>query len=168
MHVHVRLVVTFSLRPLLSFSPFLFHFFSSSADSFESLVHSLRFFVAGINFSHKVWQTLDLHINDLDVFGSSFGESWWSLGGREKRQHGTLATWHHSSCQLFQRVLHLKRHQEKCQASSHAQGEGEKNNFLCVMRVCTVRISCCCQEHWGALSSTRAVGVQFFRVLRLT
>lgn len=161
MHVHIRLVVTFSLRLLsLSFS------FSSSTDSGESLVHSLRFFVAGINFSHKVWQTLDLHINDLDVFGSCFGESWRSLGGLVKRQHGTLATWHHSSCQLFQRVLHFKRHEEKCQASSHAQGEGEKNNFLCVMRVCTVRISCCCCR--AALSSSRTVGVQFFRVLRLT
>lgn len=71
MHVHVRLVVTSFL--VHAFSSFLF--FSSAADSFESLVHSLRFFVAGINFSHKVWQTLDLHINDLDVFGSCFRES---------------------------------------------------------------------------------------------
>lgn len=71
MHVHCRLVVTsFLVHP---FSPILFFF--SSADSFESLVHSSRFFVAGINFSRKVWQTLDLHINDLDVFGSCFGES---------------------------------------------------------------------------------------------
>lgn len=122
MHVHVRLVVTFSSTSTLSFA-----LFCSSVDSFESLVHSLRFFVAGINFSHKVWQTLDLHINDLAVFGNCF----W-LGGRVGAAADealeacgipaawrTLATWHHSSCQLFQRVLHFKRrHEEKCQASS--------------------------------------------------
>lgn len=52
--------------------------FRTAADSFESLVHSLRFFVAGINFSHKVWQTLDLHINDLGA--EYLGATIWGRG----------------------------------------------------------------------------------------
>jgi len=80
-------------------------------------------FCANVNFSHKVCQTLDLHINDLAGTGKRKAES----GATEEAGTGE-GSQKHSSCQLFQRVLHFEL--ENWRWVAHAR---EKNNFLCVI-----------------------------------
>lgn len=87
-------------------------------------------FCANVNFSHKVCQTLDLHINELAGTGKWKAEP---LGKPLEGGDPGEGSQKHSSCQLIQRALHFELENRTGDGIVGWEHASEKNNFLCVI-----------------------------------